>query len=78
MTQPMTATAVADLERRFPGRDAGAKTRAVREAFGVSTTAYAQRLNQLLDDPTFLELAPVQARLLRSRRDAARHRRRAA
>jgi hypothetical protein len=75
----LTLEAVAAMERRFPGVDDGRKTAAVLAEHGVSMTRYNQVLNALIDDPAFLELIPVQARLLRGRRERlARHRRRAA
>ena len=62
------------LEHAYPGAgDDGRKSAAVREAFGVSMTRYVQRLNALLDDPEFIALDPVHARMLRSRRE--RHQR---
>lgn len=77
--EPMTVEGVADIERRFPALvDDGRKAAAVRARFGVTMTRYTQRLNALLDDPAFIELAPVRARILRQRRERARKSRRAA
>lgn len=76
--EPLTFEAVVAMERRFPGVDDGRKTAAVLAEHGLSMTRYQQRLNALVDDPRFLAAVPVQARLLRGRRERlARHRRRA-
>lgn len=65
----MTPHAVMRIEIRHPELvDDGRKEAAVREAFGVSMTRYTQRLNGLLEDPAFISVDPVHARVLRARR----------
>ena len=71
----MTAARVMKLEKAFPVHtvaQAGHKVTAIRETFGVSQTRYYMRLNALLDEPEFIELDPIPARVRRERRDAAR------
>ena len=43
---------------------------AAREC-GMTMTAYAQRLNRLIDDPAAMAAEPVVCRILRGRRSAA-------
>lgn len=70
----MTPARVMKIEKHFPAktlRDASAKVGVIADTFGVSQTRYYQRLNQLIDDPAFIALDPVMARILRDRRAAA-------
>lgn len=65
----MRAEDVLALERAWLNRDrtTGAYAAAVREAFGVSVTAYTLRLVHLLDDPAAVALDPVTVRVLTER-----------
>lgn len=59
-------------------RAAGNKERVIRERFGLSTTRYYQRLNNLLDEPEALAQQPTLVnRLLRLRDSRAENRSRA-
>lgn len=51
-------------------RHPGAKERAIRETFGLSTTRYYQRLHRLLDKPAAMAHDPVLVQRLRRLRDA--------
>lgn len=56
-------TAIFDLEVKW-WRHAGSKEQAIR-GLGMSTTAYYQQLNRLLDRPDALEANPALVRRLR-------------
>jgi hypothetical protein len=56
---------------------AGAKERAIRELFAMSSTRYYQVLNQLIDKPEAMQADPMLVKRLRKMR-AARQRNRAA
>lgn len=43
----------------------GAREQAILDTFGLSVTAYSQRLNRVLDDPRALELDPLTVNRLR-------------
>lgn len=49
--------AILQLESRHYRR-AGAKQQAIHDELGLTSTAYTQRLNRLLDDPDALLVAP--------------------
>lgn len=51
-------------------RYAGAKEQEIREFFGLTTTQYHQRLNQLLDSEAALAADPLLVKRLRRQRDA--------
>lgn len=51
-------------------RFAGAKETEIRELFGMTTTQYYQRLNQLLDSEAALAADPLLVKRLRRQRDA--------
>lgn len=51
-------------------RYAGAKEQEIRELFGMTTTQYHQRLNQLLDTEAALAADPLLVKRLRRQRDA--------
>lgn len=71
----MTPARVMKIEKAFPARtptEASYKGTAIVEAFGVSTTRYYQYLNSIIDDPRFIALDPVMARIIRGRRDNAK------
>ncbi|MFC0360291.1 MULTISPECIES: DUF3263 domain-containing protein [Kytococcus] len=51
-------------------RYAGAKEQEIRELFGLTTTQYYQRLNQLLDTEAALAADPLLVKRLRRQRDA--------
>lgn len=51
-------------------RYAGAKEQEIRELFGMTTTQYHQRLNQLLDSEAALAADPLLVKRLRRQRDA--------
>lgn len=66
-----TVAEILDLERRYALRSGGAKEQEVADRWGLSPTAYAQRLNRALDSVEALELDPVttyRLRRLRARR----------
>lgn len=76
----LTMNGVLRTEKRRPARTRASEGQNVghlREAFGLNPTQYYQPLNALLDDPAFIALDPVFVLVLRSRRDGARHGRRA-
>ena len=54
----------------------GAREAVVRAELGLSMTAYAQRLNALLDNPAAYVAEPMLVKRLRRVRDEARARRR--
>lgn len=54
--------------RRY--RHEGAKERAIRDEFSMTSTAYYQRLNQLLEQPAAALAEPALIRQLRAIRDA--------
>ena len=70
-----------DLERRILDFEREswrlhiAKDRAIREAFGFSTTRYHQLLHRILDRPAALEYDPMLVRRLRRLRELRRKRR---
>ncbi len=67
----MDTVTVLKIERQF-WRTAGAKDEAIR-ALGLSPVRYHQLLNQLLDDPAFLQADPqLVYRLLRVRTNRRR------
>lgn len=71
----MTPERVMKIERHWPVKTrehAAQKLNAIRETFGVSQTRYYQVLIQLLDDPEFIALDPVMARILRERQEGAK------
>lgn len=67
---------ILDFERQW-WRHAGAKERAIREEFGISTTRYYQLLTKLIDRPEALRHDPMLVKRLRRMR-AQRQRQRAA
>lgn len=60
--------AILEFEKSWWAAD-GAKGSEIRERFGMSTTAYHQILNALLDDPTALAAQPLLVKRLRRLRD---------
>lgn len=64
----MTAAEVLAFERQWWAHP-GAREQAIRDTFGLSITAYAQRLNHILDDPTSLEVDALTVRRLQRIRD---------
>lgn len=70
----MTPARVMKIEKHFPARtpkQASQKLGVIADTFGVSQTRYYQALNAMIDDPAFIALDPVMARILRDRRAAA-------
>lgn len=57
---------------------AGAKETAIRDLFGLTATAYFQRLNLLINRPEAYEAEPVLVKRLLRLRDTRRGRRRSA
>jgi len=66
----MDTVTILNIERQF-WRTAGAKEQAITEA-GWSPVRYYQRLNQLLDDPAFLQADPPLVYRLRRLRTTRR------
>ena len=60
--------AILEFEKSWWAAD-GAKASEIRERFGMSTTAYHQILNGLLDDPAALAAQPLLVKRLRRLRD---------
>lgn len=58
-----TEAAMLELERSW-WQFAGAKEQVIRQRFGISATAYYQRLNTLLDKPAALAHDPLTVRRL--------------
>jgi hypothetical protein len=69
------ALAILQMESRHYRR-IGAKHAAIRDELGISPTRYFQRLNQLLDDPEAIAVAPMVVRRLQRVRDRAAEQRR--
>lgn len=61
-------SAILEFEKTWWAADA-AKGSEIRERFGLSTTAYHQILNGLLDDPAALVAQPLLVKRLRRLRD---------
>ncbi|WP_237341849.1 DUF3263 domain-containing protein [Williamsia soli] len=73
------ALAILEFEKKW-WRHSGSKENAIREEFGISATRYAQRLNQILDDPQALAHDPIlvnRLKRVRSQRTTARRARNA-
>lgn len=64
----MNAAEVLAFERQWWAHP-GAREQAIRDTFGLSVTAYAQRLNRVLDDPTSLQVDALTVRRLQRIRD---------
>lgn len=62
--------AILQLEQRHYRR-IGAKHAAIRDELGITPTRYFQRLNELLDDPEAVAVAPVVVRRLQRVRERA-------
>lgn len=60
--------AILEFEKSWWAAD-GAKASEIRERFAISTTAYHQILNGLLDDPAALAAQPLLVKRLRRLRD---------
>ncbi len=61
--------ALLTFERQW-WRYEGSKEAAIREQFGMNSTRYYQRLNQLLDSPGAMAFDPLLVKRLRRQRDA--------
>lgn len=64
----MTVTEILAFERQWWAHP-GAREQAIRDTFGLSVTAYAQRLNRVIDDPRSLEVDALTVRRLQRIRD---------
>jgi uncharacterized protein DUF3263 len=73
---PQPDLAILAFERQW-WKHAGAKEEAIRREFGISPTAYYQRLSSLIDEPEAMEADPMLVRRLQRQR-AARRKQRAA
>lgn len=60
------------LEHMQPRMSEGTRSRYARERFGLSATAYAQRLNWLLDQEAAVARFPVAVNRLRRKREIHR------
>lgn len=60
--------AILEFEKSWWSAD-GSKASEIRERFGMSTTAYHQILNALMDDPTALAAQPLLVKRLRRLRE---------
>lgn len=67
---------ILDFEREW-WRHAGARERAIRDQFGMSTARYYQVLNALLDRPEAVRYDPILVGRLQRARDARTEARRA-
>ncbi|MCW2542818.1 MAG: hypothetical protein JWM40_370 [Frankiales bacterium] len=69
-TTTLDSSALTMLElERFHWEHAGAKEQAIRDRLGLSTTAYYQRLNTLIDREDALAHDPLTVKRLRRVRD---------
>jgi hypothetical protein len=64
----MNAADILAFERQWWAHR-GSREQAIRDIFGLSVTAYAQRLNRVLDDPASLQIDALTVRRLQRIRD---------